>query len=175
MEPDSRIASDVQPAPPKVLSPEEAARLADGAADEIIRAMVVGAVGAAVVPVYVNWAILASALGVGVASIGGLYGYSLTKDEGWKVAKTLLLSGGTLFLAFNFGSKFIAGILTATGIGHIGAMALDGAVSAATAYAIGGAAKEYFKGERNKARLGEILRSRFAQARQSGPSGPGAP
>ena len=59
----------------------------DEQADVAIRTMVTAIVGGAVVPVHVNWALAASAMGAGVVAIGLIYDVQLTKEEGWKLVK----------------------------------------------------------------------------------------
>ncbi len=83
----------------------------DENADKAIKAMITAAVGVAVVPVYVNWALTASVLGSGVVAIGLCYGVELTKDEAWKLVKQFIFAAGSFFLAANVGSKFIAMVL----------------------------------------------------------------
>lgn len=134
----------------------------DKAADTAIAAMVTSVVGTAAVPAHINWALTASAMGVGVVAIGRCYGTELTKDEAWKLVRQFFIAAGGWFMAMQFGAKFFAMILSSTGIGHVGAFALDAAISGAAAYAIGAAAKEYFKGERDQGRLGRTFRSAFA-------------
>ncbi|MGZ8159705.1 MAG: hypothetical protein ACXWT1_18330 [Methylobacter sp.] len=137
----------------------------DECADKAINTMVAGAAGLAIIPAQVNWALYAGALGAGVIAIGLSYDVKLTKDEAWKLVKQFFLAAGFGFLAANLGAKFMAAALTTTGIGHVGAVALDASISGGTAYAIGGAAKAYFKGERNKDKLGQIMREHFSKAK----------
>ena len=133
----------------------------DENADKAIKAMITAAVGTAVVPVYVNWALTASVLGSGVVAIGLCYGVELTKDEAWKLVKQFIVAAGTFFVAANLGSKFIAMVLQTTGVGYGVGFALDATMSAAVAYAIGETAKEYFKGERKMKRIGKTFRNSF--------------
>ena len=141
-------------------------QLQDERADQAIKAMVTAVVGTAVIPAYVNWALTASALGAGVVAIGLCYGVQLTKDEAWKLVKQFFMAAGTWFIAMNFGSKFIAMILTSTGIGYGPAVALDATISATAAYAVGASAKEYFKGERDKGKIGKVFRDTFHQSKK---------
>ncbi len=139
----------------------------DEKADKAIKSMVVAVVGTAAVPAHVNWALTATAMGAGVIAIGVCYDVKLTKDEAWKLVKQFFLAAGSWFIAMNIGSKIFAMILSSTGIGHFGAMALDGAISGAAAYAIGACAKEYFrrdylgKSAPTKKELGDLFREAF--------------
>jgi hypothetical protein len=133
----------------------------DKNADTAIKAMITAAVGGAVIPAHVNWAFMAAVLGGGVVSIGLCYGVQLTKEEGWKLVQQFFVAAGTWFVALNFGSKFITMILQTTGVGYGIGYALDAAVSAAASYAIGQAAKEYFKGQRDMGKIGKIFRESF--------------
>ncbi len=117
----------------------------DEKADGAIVAMVTGIAAAAAIPAQVNWAICVGAIGGGVVAIGGCYDKSLSKDEGWELAKSFFLAAGGMYIALQMGSKVFAAILSMTGIGHLGAVALDATVSGAAAYAVGSVAKEYFR------------------------------
>lgn len=139
----------------------------DEQADVAIRTMVTAIVGGAVVPVHVNWALAASAMGAGVVAIGLIYDVQLTKEEGWKLVKQFFLSAGFFFVTLNVGSKIFAAIAESTGIGYVGGAMLDGAISGASAWAIGTCAKEYFrrdflgKSKPSKEELGKIFRDAF--------------
>jgi uncharacterized protein (DUF697 family) len=134
---------------------------ADEKADTAIAVMISGMMAAAIIPAHVNWALVAGALGTGVVAIGRCYGVQLSKDEAWQLVKQFFLAAGLTFIGLAVGTKIIAAILSSTGIGHLGAVALDASVSAALAYAVGGSAKAYFKGERDKKKLGRIFRDLF--------------
>lgn len=136
-------------------------RSQDEKAEAIIALMVSGAIALAIVPAHINWALFSGLLGGGVVAIGKVYGVSLSGDDGWKLVKQFFLAAGFTFLALAVGSKIIAALLTTTGIGHLGAMALDSAVSGAIAYAVGKCGKAYFKGERSKDELGRVFRTAF--------------
>ena len=133
----------------------------DEKADIAIATMMAAMGGAAVVPAHVNWALAAGAMGSGVVAIGLCYGVKLSKDEAWKLVKQFILGAGLTFVGLAVGSKLLAAILSSTGIGHVGAVALDGTVSVAIGYAVGETAKDYFKGEKNKKKLGETFRNAF--------------
>lgn len=91
------------------------------------------------------------------------YGVQLTKDEAWKHITQFIRAAGLTFAGCYFGSQILSLILTSTGVGYPVAVAMDAAISGAIAYAVGAAAKAYFKGERNNAELGRIMRERFKQ------------
>lgn len=139
---------------------------ADEKADAAIKTMIATVIGTAAIPAYVNWAATAAAMGAGVVSIGLCYGVKLNKDEAWHLVKQFILAGGFWFAGMILGSRILSMILTSTGIGYFGAVAMDAAVSAALAYAIGESAKAYFKGTRDKAELGKILRRKFTSAKK---------
>ena len=135
----------------------------DTNADKAITTMIAAMTGAAVIPAHVNWALAATAMGSGVVAIGLAYGVKLTKDEGWKLVKQFILGAGLTFVGLAVGSKIIAMLLSSTGIGHLGAVALDATVSAAIGYAVGETAKEYFRrnGNVSKAELRRIFRNTY--------------
>jgi uncharacterized protein (DUF697 family) len=133
----------------------------DQNADLAIGGMVTAVVATAIVPAHVNWALTAGAMGTGVIGIGLCYGVELTKDEAWKLIQQFFAAAGGWFLAMNVGSKFLAAIIQSTGIGYGPAVALDAAISAAAAYALGEAAKAYFKGERDMGKIGKTFRDSF--------------
>lgn len=141
----------------------------DKKADDAIKYMVAAVIGTAVVPAHVNWAITASAMGAGVVAIGKAYGFTLSKDGGWKLVKQFFLGAGFWFLTMNVGSKIIAAIAETTGIGYLGGVALDGAISGASAWAIGACAKEYFRkdclgqGKPSKEELKKIFQDTFSK------------
>jgi uncharacterized protein (DUF697 family) len=139
---------------------------ADDCADKVIVGMVGGAVGAAVIPAHVNWAVFASAMGAGVIGIGRCFGVQLNKEEAWQLVKQFVYAAGFAFLGVAVGSKILAAILSSTGIGHVGAVALDAAISSALAYAIGESAKAYFKGVKDKKELGRIFREAFKKKKK---------
>lgn len=139
----------------------------DEQADTAIRTMVATVVGTAAIPAHVNWSLTATAMGAGVVAIGLIYDVQLTKEEGWKLVRQFFLGAGFWFVTMNVGNKILSAILESTGIGYLGAVAMDGAVSAASAWAIGACAKEYFrrdylgKSKPTKEELGEIFREAF--------------
>jgi Domain of unknown function (DUF697) len=136
---------------------------ADNRADAVITTMVAAAMGGAIVPAVVQWPIFASAMGAGVVGIGLCYGVQLTKDEAWKLIVQFIRAAGLTFAGLYIGSQILSLILTSTGIGYVGAVAMDATIAGAIAYAVGAAAKAYFQGERNTARLGQIMRQTFKQ------------
>lgn len=116
----------------------------DEQADDAIRTMVATVVGTAAIPAHVNWSLTATAMGAGVVAIGLIYDVQLTKEEGWKLVRQFFLGAGFWFVTMNVGSKILTAIMESTGFGYLGGVALDGAISAASAWAIGACAKEYF-------------------------------
>lgn len=139
----------------------------DEQADDAIRTMVATVVGTAAIPAHVNWSLTATAMGAGVVAIGLIYDVQLSKEEGWKLVRQFFLGAGFWFLTMNVSSKILTAIMESTGIGYLGGVALDGAVSAASAWAIGACAKEYFRRDylgKNKPtteELGKIFRDTF--------------
>ena len=139
----------------------------DEQADTAIRTMVAAVVGTATIPAHVNWSLTATAMGAGVVAIGLIYDVQLTKEEGWKLVRQFFLGAGFWFVTMNVGSKIFSVIAESTGLGYVGGVALDGAISAASAWAIGACAKEYFrrdflgKSKPTKEELGEIFREAF--------------
>jgi uncharacterized protein (DUF697 family) len=138
---------------------------ADEKADGVINTMVVTVVGTAVIPAYVNWAATAAAMGSGVVMIGVCYNITLSREEAWHLVKQFIGAAGFWFLGMAVGSKILSMILTSTGVGYFGAVAMDAAVSGAIAYAIGASAKAYFKGTRSSKELGEIFRKNFKSSK----------
>lgn len=139
----------------------------DEQADDAIRTMVATVVGTAAIPAHVNWSLTATAMGAGVVAIGLIYDVQLTKEEGWKLVRQFFLGAGFWFVTMNVGSKILTAIMESTGFGYLGGVALDGAISAASAWAIGACAKEYFRRDylgKNKPtpeELGKIFRDTF--------------
>lgn len=139
----------------------------DEQADDAIRTMVATVVGTAAIPAHVNWSLTATAMGAGVVAIGLIYDVQLTKEEGWKLVRQFFLGAGFWFVTMNVGSKILTAIMESTGFGYLGGVALDGAISAASAWAIGACAKEYFrrdflgKSKPTKEELGVIFREAF--------------
>ncbi|MDO5489783.1 MAG: DUF697 domain-containing protein [Bacteroidaceae bacterium] len=139
----------------------------DEQADDAIRTMVATVVGTAAIPAHVNWSLTATAMGAGVVAIGLIYDVQLTKEEGWKLVRQFFLGAGFWFVTMNVGSKILTAIMESTGFSYLGGVALDGAISAASAWAIGACAKEYFrrdflgKSKPTKEELGEIFREAF--------------
>lgn len=139
----------------------------DEQADDAIRTMVATVVGTAAIPAHVNWSLTATAMGAGVVAIGLIYDVQLTKEEGWKLVRQFFLGAGFWFVTMNVGSKILTAIMESTGFGYLGGVALDGAISAASAWAVGACAKEYFrrdflgKSKPTKEELGEIFREAF--------------
>lgn len=144
----------------------------DEQADDAIRTMVATVVGTAAIPAHVNWSLTATAMGAGVVAIGLIYDVQLTKEEGWKLVRQFFLGAGFWFVTMNVGSKIFTAIMESTGMGYLGGVALDGAISGAAAWAIGACAKEYFrrdylgKSKPTKEELGEIFRDAFKKSKK---------
>ena len=138
-------------------------------ADKAIKAMMATVVGTALVPAHVNWALIASAMGASVVAIGLCYDIKLTKDEGWRLVKQLILSARFWFLSMNVGSKILSALMESTGLGYGIGVAMDAATSTALAWAIGTTSKEYFqreylgKSKLSKDELGKIFRDAFEE------------
>ena len=139
---------------------------ADEKADRVINGMIAAVIGTSVIPTYVNWSATATAMGAGVIGIGLCYGVELSRDEAWHLVKQFFSAASCWFLGMVVGSRILSAIMTATGFGYFGAVALDATVSAALAYAIGSCSKAYFKGMKNKEQLGRLFREQFNKAKQ---------
>lgn len=133
----------------------------DEKADAAIGTMIAAVIGTSIIPAHVNWAITATAMGSGVIAIGLCYGISLTKDEAWHLIKEFVKASGLWFAGMVIGTRILSVLITTTGVGYLGAVAMDATVSAALAYAIGESSKAYFKGTRDKKQLGAIMRNTF--------------
>ncbi|MPY63687.1 DUF697 domain-containing protein [Streptomyces spongiae] len=120
----------------------------DSDSDKIIAGMVASTAAMAVAP-GVNTVAFIGAMGAGVVSIGTVYGYTLTKDEGWKLGKQFLQGAGIAVGSAFGGAKVLTMLMATTGIGYGTAVALDAGINGLAAYVIGKAAKEYFKHDRN--------------------------
>lgn len=147
----------------------------DDEADKRIAYMIAGMVGSAVVPAAINWTILMTAMGAGVVSIGKCYGFSISKDGGADLLKQFFLSAGTTWLMLNVGSKICLSIIQMTGVGYVGAAAVDAVISAAQAYAVGGCAKAYFRKKYqgksiSKEELGKIFKEKFQEYKKKNQS-----
>ena len=109
------------------MTSEELARC-DENADLAIKVMIGSIVTGAVIPAAINWTVVAAAMGTGCVAIGKCYGFNLTRKDGWKLVKQFILGAGFMFLALNIGSKVIATIAQATGIGYAAGVVLDGVI-----------------------------------------------
>lgn len=130
----------------------------DSKADVIVGTMVTGALAMSVIPT-VNTVAFIAAMGTGVVAIGAAYGVPLTKDESWKLVKQFLQGAGAATAAAFGVGKVISLLLATTGIGYGAAVAIDASVGSATAYAVGMAAKFYFKNDRNM----QLAQQRFRE------------
>jgi uncharacterized protein (DUF697 family) len=120
----------------------------DKDADAVVATMVASSLAMSAVPT-VNTVAFIGAMGAGVVAIGAIYGYKLAKDESWKLVKQFLQAAGFATGAAFATGKVIGLLLATTGIGYGAAVAIDAAVGSGTAYALGMAAKHYFKNDRN--------------------------
>jgi uncharacterized protein (DUF697 family) len=132
-------------------------------ADEAINDMIKQIIPTAIIPGYVNWALTVSIMCIGVAKIGKAYGVSLDKEESWKLIIQFFKAASLWFIGRAVGIKIVTAIIESTGSGYCVGVLLDRAISAALAYAIGGAAKAYFKGERDEEKIGAIVRDLFKE------------
>lgn len=151
---------------------KEELQICDEKADAAIKAMIASMIGGAVIPAAINWAIVAAAMGAGCVAVGKAYGIKLTKEQGGALCKEFILGAGLTFLALNVGTKLIAGILEATGLGYGAGVALDAVVSAAQAYAVGWSAKTHFRklvqGEKaTPEELRKVFRAKFKEFKKS--------
>jgi hypothetical protein len=139
---------------------------ADRKANKIILGMILQMAAAAVIPVAVNWGLLAALLGIGVVRIGRTYGVPLNRKEGWKLVVQFFRAAGIFFVSAYVSSKVVVALIQSTGIGYLGGVTLDVVVSVALAVAIGATAKAYFQGERRESELGKIMRRTFKKGRR---------
>lgn len=138
----------------------------DERADQICVAMAAAGVAFAAIPGF-NAPLFAAMLGAGVVAIGKVYGVTLTGEDGWKLIKQFFLAAGFTFLAAAIGLKVVTALAALTGIGYGGAVALDAVSSSALAFAVGKAGKAYFKGERDKHKLGKAFRDAFNKKKEN--------
>lgn len=129
-------------------------------ADAIIAGMVTTGLAMATIPTpFLCTVPFVGAMATGVVAIGACYGTTLTKDEGWKLVKEFFKAAGFTYAGTIVGGKLIGFALAATGIGYAGYVALDAATAAAMAYGVGGAAKYYFAGGRERSKIRSIMRA----------------
>ena len=144
---------------------------ADKKADRAVNIMMTTVAGTALWPAHVNWALTAGAMATGCVAIGRAYGFHLDKEDGWALCKQFILGAGFWFVSMNIGTKFLAALAESTCIGYLGGAALDIGISCASAWAIGGCAKAYFRKMATtgdvvtKAELQEIFKGRFSDYR----------
>ena len=138
---------------------------ADKRANIAIRTMVVAAIGGAVVPVVISWPVFATATGAGVVAIGMCYGVSLTTSEAWKLIVQFIRAAGLTFAGLAIGMELLSFVFLLTGAGYFVSAGLESVLAGSIAYAIGAAAKVYFKGERDNMKLGQVLRDAFQKKR----------
>ncbi len=128
-------------------------------ADAAIAAMVASVIATALVPAQVNWALTASLMSTGVCAIGLCYGVELSKGEAWMLIRQFVAAAGSWFVGMSVGSRLFFALVSSTGIGYAAAVVLDASASAALAFGIGACSKAWFEGERDRQRLGDLLRS----------------
>ena len=144
----------------------------DESANGAISFMVSTVVATAVIPAAVNWTLTATALAGGVVKIANAYDISLGKEDGWKLVKQIFIAAGTWWISLNIGGKFITSLLQLTGLGYGAAIAMDAIVSGASAWAIGNAAKAFFKTayqgrKMTDKELGNIFKEEFMKYKKS--------
>lgn len=138
----------------------------DERADQIIKGMASTGVAVGLIPLPLGVPFM-GVVGAGVVAIGRNYGVELTKDEAWKLVREFCKAAGMTYMATLVGWQFITALGKATGFGYPVAAALDATQAAIIAYAVGAAAKAYFKGERNKKVLGAVLRDGAREVKQA--------
>jgi uncharacterized protein (DUF697 family) len=138
----------------------------DERADRIIKGMASTGVAVAVIPLPLGIPFM-GAMGAGVVSIGRCYEVELTKDEAWKLIREFFKAAGMTYMATLMGWQFITALGKATGFGYPVAVALDATQAAVIAYAVGAAAKAYFKGGRSNEQLRAAIRNAVTEAKQA--------
>jgi len=133
----------------------------DKNADKVIVGMAASIAAAATLPLVVDYPILVSILATGVVSIGLCYGVKFTKDEAWKLIIQIIKAANHWKTFILFGSQLSALILESTGLGYFAGVTIQITTGVAVSYAIGAAAKEYFKGERDMGRIGKTFNDNY--------------
>lgn len=138
-------------------------QVADQRADAVIF-QTAGAAGLAafapVAGVFIETTIVATA----IVRIARIYGVSLTRKEAGKFVKDMAFALGFWQASALIGEKVLATAVEATGVGYVGAAALDSIFTAAVAFALCTAAKLYFGSGMKKGDLRRVVRSSFRQA-----------
>jgi uncharacterized protein (DUF697 family) len=129
----------------------------DEKADRIVKGLVVTGAAAGGIPVPLLVPFMVSMAG-GVVAIGACYGVSLTKDEAWKLIREFFKAAGFAFMATQVGGLVIGTVMAMTGFGYPVALAMDAAQCAVIAYAIGAAAKHYFKHDQSLSGIRGVIR-----------------
>jgi uncharacterized protein (DUF697 family) len=138
---------------------------ADKRADAVI-AQTTGACALAAFAPTVSF-ILETGIGVtGIIRIARIYGVSLTRQEASKFLKEMLFALGAWQAMAIIGEKVFTSAVETTGVGAVGAMAIDSVITAAEAVAACTAAKLYFGSSMNKGDLRRLVRASFRQARK---------
>ena len=136
----------------------------DQKADKIITGLITTGVAAGGVPIPLTVPFMAAVAG-GVVAIGACYGVQLTRDEAWKLIREFFKAAGFVWMATAVGGQLGVLILAATGAGYPVALALDAVQGAVIAYAVGTAAKHYFKGQKSRDEIRAVMRSAVSEAR----------
>jgi hypothetical protein len=137
----------------------------DEMADNVIKGLVATGIACGAVPAPMLVPFMA-AVASGVVAIGACYGVRLSTDEAWKLLREFFKAAGFVYCAALVGGQFITWIIGATGFGLPVALALDAAQAAGISYAVGGAAKNYFKGQNSRSEIRTIMRRALAEARK---------
>jgi uncharacterized protein (DUF697 family) len=136
----------------------------DEKADKVIAGLLASAAAAAAIPLPLTVPFMAVVAG-GVVAIGSCYGVTLTKADAWKLIREFFKAAGFVWGAANVGGVVISWVLAVTGAGYPVAVTLDAATGMTVAYAIGHAAKHYFRGETSKDQIRAAMRDAVRQAK----------
>lgn len=113
----------------------------DVQANQIIAGGVALAAGMGWAPAYIDTAWLVTANAAMVTALAALYGYKWTGDHVRDFITRLMYDSGITFAAV----KGLTAVMRLTGIGMLPAVAINGALNAGLALAIGKSAQHYFK------------------------------
>jgi hypothetical protein len=136
----------------------------DEKADKIIMGLTATGAAAGALPVPLLIPFMGTVAG-GVVAIGACYGVGLSRDEAWKLIREFFKAAGFVWTSAFIGTQLIAWIVTTTGVGVPVAMALETAEATLIAYAVGTAAKHYFKGQKSRDEIRTVMRSAMSEAR----------
>ena len=135
-------------------------------ADAIIFQTILQVAAAGAIPMFVNWAVSAGLMGIGIVRIGRVYGDTLTKQEAIKLILHFLRAAGIGYASIFVFVQIFTGVAQTTVIGYPVAAAIEASVMAGLMYALGITAKAYFRGERRKDELGKILRAAHREGKK---------